>query len=665
MVVPRLLLLTASLVSIAENTTNVSSTCFRDTLDFLSDLNSKEPQPYAVLMYDALGKQGSNLLSGNIDRIGSYSQCRSVTAPSRNFTGEYCKLHVEQEGTKFVIGICVPSSCSSQDITSLSKMDVFEYKGTSFLAPLPVVLTQNESSLTVMTATCVKGLFAIDAFAIVCLCLCGALITLPIIGSIYTGVQQLKVTPSFARFRSINSKRKDAISTERDKLALKSSLPLAGNDGPKKTRNCIDHLLKSFCLQENISTLLKSSTNREYPTLDGIRVLSLLWIVSGHTGQLASVFNMDNSFEWKSKVLEKPVYFYTLSGPVYLGVDSFFLLSGFLSAISFLKITENSEKTLTPLIMMKFICRRLRRLQPLHLASICFSIALITLVHWGSFWELPKHQWDNCRRVWWANVLLITNFVSVAESCSGWAWYLSNDFQFHLTTPVLIFLYVKAKRALFAVAVLLLLTSSLVTTLLSYYLQLSIRYPTGDSHSRLNYWVEYYTKPYCRYGPFLIGITLAIWISKKESPCIKYKVHAVIGWFCSLLTMLLIITLCFVLDDTPTSYSIMAAIYQGLHRTLWAAAVAWIIISCQEGYGGFINTLLSCNTWSFLSRISYACYLTHPVIIILYCGLQETLFHYLDINMFYMFIGHSMLTITAGFILTVLVEKPFQQLFYS
>ncbi|XP_075070741.1 O-acyltransferase like protein-like [Mixophyes fleayi] len=207
---------------------------------------------------------------------------------------------------------------------------------------------------------------------------------------------------------------------------------------------CIDHVLKSFAIQENFPAVTTFTAHQEYPTLDGIRVLSLLWIISGHTSQLASVFNIDNSFEWKSRVLENPVYFYTLSGPVYLGVDSFFFLSGFLGAKSFLNMADNSGHEVTLAMVMRYIYKRLRRLQPLHLASIPLSIGLISLVKWGAFWELPKHQWDSCRRVWWANILLITNFVSVSDSCVGWAWYLSNDFQFHLTTPLLIFLYVNS-----------------------------------------------------------------------------------------------------------------------------------------------------------------------------------------------------------------------------
>ncbi|KAM3938311.1 O-acyltransferase like protein-like [Leptodactylus fuscus] len=633
-------------------------------MDYLSDLNSKEPKTYAMLMYDALGKQGSGIVNGNVDRLGSYSECLSVQAPGRKFEGEYCKMHVEQEGVKFVIGICVPDSCSSRDITTMASMDLLKYRGASFLDPLPNFVTQNETIPVVAETFCSRGLFPSDTFAIICLCLSGLFVILPVIASIYSALLNAKASSSFEQCRTIILHRKQR-TPERDKPEGKSNFPLEEAYGGEKKQTYTDRLLKSFAIQVNLPAVMSMNPqNHEFPTLNGVRVLSLLWIISGHTSQLASVFNIDNSFEWKSRVLEKPLYFYTLSGPVYLGVDSFFFLSGFLGAKSFLILTENSGQEVTLAMVMMYIYRRLRRLQPLHLASIPISIGLISLVKWGAFWELPKHQWDSCRRVWWANALLITNFVSVSDSCTGWAWYLSTDFQFHLTTPLVIFLYVRAKRVMIAVVTLTSAACIITSTLLSYYLKLSIRYPKGESQSRMNYWVEYYTKPYCRYGPFLVGMVLAIMITKKQCPYIKNTAQAVFGWFSALAIMLTVITLAFVLDDTPSSYSIMAALYQGFHRTLWAVALGLILVLCHEEYGGHLNTLLSCRAWSFLSKISYACYLTHPIIIILYCGLQESLFHYQDINMLYLFIGHSVLTFVVGLLLTVLVERPFQRLMH-
>ncbi|XP_030004245.1 O-acyltransferase like protein [Sphaeramia orbicularis] len=639
--------------------TAVSPRCLEDTNTFLLDMNQHAPKEYAVRMYDAFGKMGSNVEGGNANRPGLLLQCRSARAPT--FSGRYCQVFLRQGTLQYFVGICVPDSCGEEDVQVLVLNDIFQLGQTSLIPPLPSILI-NQSTQEMIMTHCLSNTITPDASDVTCLFVCCIMVAIPLAATLLTVIIRRKrdreVDP-VGESSCLNTGL-DLYGTLRANPSSVSSVDRTSHTVQCVPQSCLQSCLQAFSLQTTTPGVLSiTSSIREgrYSSLNGIRVLSLLWIICGHSAQFPVISTLDNYKNWKKAVESSPLYVFTISGPVFLAVDTFLLLGGLLSARSLLGSIHTADDKLKPSTVVYYLLKRIKRIQPLHIFIMCLTISLISVVQWGPYWFPFIDTMMDCKSYWWANVLLISNLLPVHEICVPWTWYLSLDFQCYATTPLLVYIYRLNRDAFAFVAGGLLLMTTAASSVTTAVMQLPVFQPSTMTSE--NYVLYYYVRPYTRYGPYLIGVVTGIYMTTKKTPLLKQKWQALLGWFCCLWVLALLVGLAYILKETPAFPSVPHALYQGLHRPLWALAIAWIILACEEGYGGFIQSLLSLRFWIPLSNISFACYLTHPVFIIIYIGLQETPIHYTNINFMYMFFGHLMLTLVLSYAFTVLVEKPY------
>ncbi|KAK7896535.1 hypothetical protein WMY93_021860 [Mugilogobius chulae] len=571
-------------------------------------------------LYDAFGKMGSNVEGGNTNQPGLLKLCQSAQAP--NFSGKYCHVFLRQGSTEYFVGICVPNSCKKDDVQFLVLQDRLQLGHASLLPPIPSFLV-NDSTQEVLLIHCVSDTVAPNFLDVTCLFVCCIMVATPLAASLFTAFT------TWQRSREVGPAEQST--------CIKSGSGLYGTMTSNNARDTFplqsgSHFIEAFSLQtttQNVLSTHSSIAGGGYSSLHGIRVLSLLWIMCGHSAQYPIITSIDNYKNWKKAFESSPLYVLSLSGPVFLAVDTFLLLGGLLSARSLLSAIQRAEDTLSINVVTHYLFSRLRRIQPLHIFITCFTIGLMSVVHWGPYWFPFVNTIMNCKSYWWANILLVSNLLPDHEICVPWTWYLSLDFQCYATTPLLVFLYRVNKRVFSLVAVGLLLSTIVVTSVISALWHLPV-FHTKIMTSE-NY-VFYYLRPYTRYGPFLIGIVTGIFLTTKKAPVINQKWKAVAGWLCCLGGMALLVGLSYILSEAPSHPSVPHALYQSLHRPLWALAVTWIILACEGGYGGVVNNFLSSRFWMPFSNISFACYMTHPVFIIIYIGLQETPIHYSDIN---------------------------------
>lgn len=84
-----------------------------------------------------------------------------------------------------------------------------------------------------------------------------------------------------------------------------------------------------------------------------------------------------------------------------------------------------------------------------------------------------------------------------------------------------------------------------------------------------------------------------------------------VGWFSASFCLLWIIYGLYNVKLGPAS----AAAYSSLSHTAWAMSLAWIVVACSAGYGGYVNEILSAPIIYPFSRVTYCTYLVHPIAI--------------------------------------------------
>lgn len=70
-----------------------------------------------------------------------------------------------------------------------------------------------------------------------------------------------------------------------------------------------------------------------------------------------------------------------------------------------------------------------------------------------------------------------------------------------------------------------------------------------------------------------------------------------------------------------------AATFSSLCHTVWAAALAWVVIACSTGNGGFVNEFLSATYLYPFSRVTYCAYLVHPILLRVFVFTPDASFH--------------------------------------
>jgi len=240
--------------------------------------------------------------------------------------------------------------------------------------------------------------------------------------------------------------------------------------------------------------------------------------------------------------------------------------------------------------------------------------------------------------------------------CMGWSWYLANDMQFYWISPFMLIPLFYSKIFGTISCLCFILANFISAALISKHYEYVIGGNQKDNFNNM------YIKPWCRVGPYAVGIFLGYVLYKTKCKVKMNKFVNILGWLCATGLALVVLYGQYNEGTEPKFTEETSALYTATHRTVWGMTVAWVIYACATGYGGPVNALLSWKGIIPLSRLTYCAYLVHPLVQAVYYGSRRTLMRWYDLEIIYLFLAHLCVSYAAAFLVSLAFESPMMAL---
>jgi peptidoglycan/LPS O-acetylase OafA/YrhL len=317
----------------------------------------------------------------------------------------------------------------------------------------------------------------------------------------------------------------------------------------------------------------------------------------------------------------------------WLGVDLFFVLSGFLITDILLK-TVNS-----PGYFKNFYVKRVLRIFPLYFLSLIIFLLILPKVS-----GFPLDMSFYIGHQWWfwtylQNWFLIFYDVGNTTTAIQHYWSLAVEEQFYIVWPLVIFL-IRKPKLLLAIAGFLLMV---VICARVYMWSIQIK--------DLNYFGLY---TYTRIDGICIGSMLAI---------LQFMRSSFINRYFTVL-ILLLAAMNFVFYFINKAYNFTFPYFAIVGYTTFAMLFAIIVHEVIQGKNRILNLILNIKPLRFFGRISYGLYIFHwPVYLILYGWIDEKVRSAIKVSENSLAVIVSILLTIIGILISTLSFYTFERYF--
>ncbi len=339
-----------------------------------------------------------------------------------------------------------------------------------------------------------------------------------------------------------------------------------------------------------------------FTSLDGLRFLCILPVIFQHS------INFDNDHP---RILELG----------FLGVDFFFVISGFLIVTLILREKDSTND----ISLKKFYMRRTLRIFPLY-----YGVILGYLVFYG-FVSKNSELGQQFLSEIWVYLTYTANFFPVTFDV---VWSLATEEQFYLIWPALEKYF---KKWILPILFVLLLINQM------------INFPEGREWLQANWGVVVPNLSIMNVTctPILLGVLIAHMLNNKTS----FEILAFITAY-RVMPFIYLAVLVFFMVTAPVDIS-------GITRLLIQITMALLLVSCVVRQDHFLEFFLSFKPVQYIGSISYGMYLFH--IICLAVAFKVLDIYGLGKEWPVFFLGTTLTIIVAGLSFKF-YEKPFLNL---
>ncbi|XP_022204281.2 nose resistant to fluoxetine protein 6 [Nilaparvata lugens] len=633
--------------------TNPDSKCTNDGQLYKTHLQNLTL--WAVQMYDASVHFPEGLLSTDTYQLGHFDECLNVSYPSNGIEGKYClatllyapspQLHPSyydppaeayfqdppphssvwdylkrtldpriKYKDEIHFGVCVPASCSRQDVeTSLNLTVTRSLQSHSLTGRLRI--DRDSCYVKRRSPTHTTGF-------IVMLVIATALVGLSLIGTFY-----------------------DYLVVQR---RVKSTTYESGD---------LEKTVLSFSLRMNAEELFEPGPYPEFDTLNGGKVITIFFIILGHRVLYTLGSAAYNPIYWEETIVSMADMAFMNGTHI---VDTFFFCGGFLAFHGLYKELEKTKKfNIFSLIFLRYF-----RIMPVYAFMIGLYAFILAYLGNGPLWNLKVGlESANCRENWWLNLLFLNNYFNTEKECLLLSWYIACDMHFFIIGSFIVYYLWKNPKIGEIICIIVLCISIFLPFITTY---------IGNHDGKLRLYQrllynphldkEYnsvYIKSYSRSIPYMVGLALGYVTLRLRR--IKYTVPPYLlhlgSWLFVLAYAAQIYSLVIYIPGRPYD-ALENATYAAMLPLSWSIGVGWIVLVQYTTGFGVYNLFFVKKIYTPLSRLVYCVVLIHPAVQLVQSSSNRNPEYLTFPKLLWMTFGDVSLSYFLALVMYLLIEAP-------